>query len=185
MKWQDIVVHKNVFSDCVKYVAMPYHTLAQWVKVFWEGRDAIQDNLRRGRPHVKNNTVQLLASLLDAHRQRTARELAVEVGVCHKTMLHILHNIMDYHKLPACWIPHEISKMQQWHCYAVVQALLDQYQREGDYFLGRIIAMDEIWAYSYKPNLKCQSNEWKHSGSPHPKKVCPTQCAVKVIFIVA
>ena len=34
-------------------------------------------------------------------------------------------------------------------------------------------------------NLKCQSNEWKHPGSPHPKKVSPTQCAVKVMFIVA
>ncbi|KAJ4438703.1 hypothetical protein ANN_14650 [Periplaneta americana] len=30
-----------------------------------------------------------------------------------------------------------------------------------------------------------QSNEWKHPGSPRPKKVRPTQSAVKVMFIVA
>ena len=30
------------------------------VRVFWEGRYAVQDNLHTGRPHVKNNTVQLL-----------------------------------------------------------------------------------------------------------------------------
>ena len=29
------------------------------------------------------------------------------------------------------------------------------------------------------------SNEWKHSRTPRPKKVRPTQCAVKVLFIVA
>ena len=29
------------------------------------------------------------------------------------------------------------------------------------------------------------SNEWKHPGSPRRKKVRPTQCAVKVMFIVA
>ena len=36
----------------------------------------------------------------------------------------------------------------------------------------------------YAPKLKNQSNEWKHPGSPRPKKVRPTQCAVKVVFIV-
>ena len=69
--------------------------------------------------------------------------------------------------------------MQQWHRYAVANALLDQYQMERDYFLGQIIAMDETWAHSYEPNLKLQSNEWKHPSSPCPKSVCPTQCAMK------
>ncbi|KAJ4447549.1 hypothetical protein ANN_09556 [Periplaneta americana] len=45
--------------------ALPYHTVARWVQAFREGRDAIQDNLRTGRPCVEDNTVQLLASLLD------------------------------------------------------------------------------------------------------------------------
>ena len=68
---------------------------------------------------------------------------------------------------------------------AVTQALLNQHKREGGDFLGRIVAMDETWARSFEPNLKHQSNEWKHPGSPHPKKVRPTQCAVKVMFIMA
>ena len=46
---------------------LPYCTVARRVKVFWEGRDGIQDNLHTGRPHMENNNVQLLASLLDAH----------------------------------------------------------------------------------------------------------------------
>ncbi|KAJ4427620.1 hypothetical protein ANN_25268 [Periplaneta americana] len=46
--------------------ALPYRTVAQWVKVFREGRDAVQDNLHTGRLCVENNTVQFLASLLDA-----------------------------------------------------------------------------------------------------------------------
>ena len=28
--------------------ALPYRTVARWVKVFREGRDAVQDNLRAG-----------------------------------------------------------------------------------------------------------------------------------------
>ena len=61
---------------------------------------------------------------------------------------------------------------------------MDWHQRQGDNFLRPIITMDEIWARSYEPNLKCQWNEWKHPDSPRPKNVHPTQSAVKVMFIV-
>ena len=102
---------------------LSYRKVAQSVKVFWEGKDAVQDNLCKGQSHMENNTVHLLASLLDADRWLTARKLAVEVWVCNKTMLLILHDILGYRILAACWISHEISKVQQWHCYAVTQAL--------------------------------------------------------------
>ena len=64
-------------------------------------------------------------------------------------VLHILHDILGYRKLAVRWIPvpHEFSEVQQWHCYTVAQALLD---REGDDFLGRIVAMSETWARSYE-----------------------------------
>ena len=66
-----------------------------------------------------------------------------------------------------------------------LHSLLDQYQREGDDFLGQIITLDKTWAHLCKPNLKRQSNEWKHPCSPRPKKVHPTEYAVRVMFIVA
>jgi len=30
--------------------------------------------------------------------------------------------------------------------------------------------MDETWLYHYDPDTKQQSMDWRHSGSPHPKK---------------
>ena len=96
--------------------------MARWVKAFQEGRDAVQENFRTGRPYVENSIVQLLASLLDADRWRTARELAAEVGLCHKTVLLILHDILGYRKLSARWIPQEILEVQQRYRYAVAQA---------------------------------------------------------------
>ena len=84
--------------EACSHAALPYHTVAHWVKVDREDRNAIQDNLCTGRPHVENNTVQLHASLLDADRRWTARELVAEVWVFHKTVLHILHDILRYRK---------------------------------------------------------------------------------------
>ncbi|KAJ4441771.1 hypothetical protein ANN_11629 [Periplaneta americana] len=40
-------------------------------------------------------------------------------------------------------------------------------------------------AHTNQPNLRRQSNEWKHPGSSRPKKVRPRQSVVKVMFIVA
>ena len=64
--------------------------MARWVKALKEGMDVVQDNLRTGRCHVKNNTVQILAFLLDAVCRWTVQELAAEVGICHKTVLQIM-----------------------------------------------------------------------------------------------
>ena len=121
--------------------ALPYRTVARLVQAFLEGRDTVQHSLSSGQLLVENNTLQLLASLLDADRRWTARELAAEVREFHKTLLYILHGFWTYRKVSARWILHEISEVQQWHRYAVAQTLLDRWQREGDDFLGRIVAM--------------------------------------------
>jgi hypothetical protein len=91
--------------------------VAQWVKLFREGSDAIQESRRSGLPHIDNHTIQLLASLLDVDRRWAARELAAEV-ICHKTMLHILHDILGYRKIAARWVPHTMSEVQKWQRYA-------------------------------------------------------------------
>ena len=41
--------------------------------------------------------------------------------------------------------------------------------------------MDEIWLYRYDPETKQQSMEWRHNGSPHPKKFRVQKSAGKVI----
>jgi len=35
---------------------------------------------------------------------------------------------------------------------------------------ARLVTMDENWLYHYDPETKQQSMEWRHSGSPRPKK---------------
>ena len=123
---------------CIWWCSNANGTVARWVKVFQEGRDAIQNNLcTKGEQHSLTPCFPVGCW----KSMRTVRELAAEVWVCHKTMLHIL----SYCKPETSWIPHEISEVQQGYHYADVQALLDQYRREGDDFLGQIVAMDETW----------------------------------------
>ena len=41
--------------------------------------------------------------------------------------------------------------------------------------------MDETWLYHYDPETKQQSMEWRHSGSPCPKKFRVQKSAGKVL----
>ena len=47
---------------------------------------------------------------------------------------------------------------------------LQHYAREGNEFLARVVAGDESWCHHFKPESKRQSLQWKHPGSPPPKK---------------
>ena len=44
--------------------------------------------------------------------------------------------------------------------------------------------MDEIWLYYYDPETKKQSMEWRHTGSPHPKKFQVQRSAGKVLTLI-
>jgi len=43
------------------------------------------------------------------------------------------------------------------------------------------VTMDETWLYHYDPETKQQSMEWRHSGSPRPKKIRAQKSAGKVL----
>ena len=47
---------------------------------------------------------------------------------------------------------------------------LQHYAREGNEFLARGVAGDESWCHHFEPESKQQSLQWKHPGSPPPKK---------------
>jgi hypothetical protein len=88
-------------------------------------------------------------------------------------------------KTVACWVPHNLTEAQKWHRHAVAGLHLERYHNEGDAFLQRIVAIGETWARAYEPELKRRSNEWRHQGSPRPKKVRHEPSRVKVMLIVA
>ncbi|KAK3787594.1 hypothetical protein RRG08_034297 [Elysia crispata] len=59
---------------------------------------------------------------------------------------------------------------------------LRRFQTEQNDFLGRIITGDETWVYSWDPETKRQSAEWRDFDEPRPEKVRRKQGALKVIF---
>jgi len=57
---------------------------------------------------------------------------------------------------------------------------LEFFQRDPNDFLSQLETMDKTWLYHYDPETKQQSVDWRHSGSPRPKKFRVQKSAGKV-----
>ena len=47
--------------------------------------------------------------------------------------------------------------------------------------MRRVVTQDETWVHHFDPETKTQSMQWKHSGSPSPKKIKRVSSARKVM----
>ena len=56
--------------------------------------------------------------------------------------------------------------------------LLSRYEDDPGDFIGRIVTQDETWVHNFDPHSKMQ---WKHPGSPPPKKFKRVSSAGKVM----
>ena len=73
-------------------------------------------------------------------------------------------------KLSAKWVPKCLNADKKCQRCQASEQSLDFFRRDPNDLLARLLTMDETWLYHYDPETKQQSLEWRHNGSPHPKK---------------
>ena len=96
----------------------------------------------------------------------TAAHLDMSRGSSH----HIVHDILQFHKVSAKWVPRQLTADLKELRVDACQELLKRFEAEGDGFLGRIVTGDETWVHYYQPETKKASREWGHTSSAKPKK---------------
>jgi len=99
-----------------------------------------------------------------------AKSIAEQLGVSREWVGSIIHEDLDMQKLSARWVPKCLNADQKRQWCQSSEQLLEFFLRDPNDFLSRLVTMDETWLYHYDPETKQQSLEWRHSGSPHPKK---------------
>jgi len=100
-------------------------------------------------------------------RYISAKSVAEQLGISHERVGFIIHEDLDMRKLSMKWVP-KCLNMDQKHQSS--EQLLEFFRRDPNDFLSRLVTMDKTWLYHYDPETKQRSVEWRHSGSPHPKK---------------
>jgi len=71
---------------------------------------------------------------------------------------------------PAKWVPKCLNADQKRQRCQSSEQLLELFRRDPNDFQSRLVTTDETWLYHYDPETEQQSMEWRHSGSPRPKK---------------
>ena len=103
-------------------------------------------------------------------RRISVKSIAAQLGISRERGGSIIHEDLDTRKLSAKWVPKCLNADQKrQRCHSSEQRL-EFFRRDPNYFLSRLVTMDETYLYNYDPETKQQSMEWRHSGSPLPKK---------------
>ena len=65
----------------------------------------------------------------------------------------------------------------------VATTLLSRVETDANNFISRIVAIKEVWARPYEPEMKRQATEWHTPNSPRPAKFWREQGKIKTLMI--
>jgi histone-lysine N-methyltransferase SETMAR len=162
-----------------------YSTVKTWISRFKTGHFTVEDEPRSGRPTTSTDpeTCDAVHELILEDRRISAKKIAQIVDISRERVGFIITTILDMRKLSAKWVPKCLNSDQKKERVQASKAILGHFESTPD-FLARLVTEDETWLYIYDPETKEQSKEWRHSGSPRPKKFRTQKSAKKVMASV-
>ena len=178
-------IHKDLVT-VLRENAPSIQAVRKWVKAVSEGRDDMEDEPRPGRPVTAcgdANISKVLVALSD-DRRKTCEEISTETSMSRTSVCRVLTNKLNKKKKFSKWVPHLLTDEQKESRVNFSRNFLRRFQTEQNDFLGRIITGDETWVYSWDPETKRQSAEWRDFDEPRPEKVRRKQGALKVMHMI-
>ena len=103
-------------------------------------------------------------------RRISAKSIAEQLGISRERVGSIIHEDMDIRKVSDKWVPKCLNANHKCQRCRSSEQILEFFQRVPYDFLSQLVTMDETWLYHYDTETKQQSMEWRHTGSPRPKR---------------
>ena len=147
------------------------------------GVTSVTDAPRPGQAHrvVTPEAIAAVEAIVRENHRVTVNEIAAHLDMSHGSAHHIVHDVLQFHKVSARWEPRQLTAELKEQRVDSSQELLKRFEAEGDGFLGRIVTGDETWVHCHQPETKKASKEWSHTSSPKPKKFRTQPSAGKVM----
>jgi len=150
------------------------------------GVSSVTDSPRPGQAHrvVTPEAIAAGETIVKENRRITVNEIATHLDMSHGSGHHIVHDVLQFRKVSARWVPHQLTAELKERRVVACQELLKHFEAEGDGFLGRIVMGDETWAHYHHPETKKASKEWRHTSSPKLKKFRTQPSEGRVMLIL-
>jgi len=164
-------IHTILKETLVEH-APSYATVRNWVAQFKHGDFSTCDAPRPGRPKrvTTPEIIDQIHELILEDCLISAKGMAEQLSISCEQDGSIIHEDLDMRKLSTKWVLKYLNADQKCQRCQLSEQLLEFFQRDPNDFLSRMLTMDETSLYHYDPETKQQSMEWRHGGSPHPKK---------------
>ena len=163
-----------------------YSTVAKWSAEFKRGPDSLEDDPRPGRPAdvISQEMINHVERLVLNNRRIKVAEFASECGISNGSVYTIIHEHLGMSKVSARWVPRNLNMQDRQQRVESSQELLEVYNANPEDFHTRLVTGDETWLHHWDPDTKKESMQWKHPGSPPPKKFRTQPSASKVMVTV-
>ena len=102
----------------------------------------------------------------------------VSVGTVHT----IIHEELKMWKICTKFVPRVLKEDQKERRCHDSQEMIELFKSDPA-VLDALVTCDESWIYCYDPETKRQSSQWKHTGSPRPKKARQSKSTHKLLMV--
>ena len=143
----------------------------KWHKRFKECRQSVRDD-KRCEKSKKVRTPELIGqikNLMDKDRRVFIETISAQFDVSVGTVHTIIHEELKMRKICAKFVPRVLKEDQKERCRHDSREMVELIDSDPA-VLNALVTCDESWIYCYDPETKRQSSQWKHAGSPWPKK---------------
>ena len=141
-----------------------------WHKRFKEGRESVRDDERCGRSK-EVNTPELIGQIknfTDKDRRVSIETIMAQFDASVETVHTIILEELKMRKICAKFVPRVLRDQKERRCHDSREMV--ELINSDAAVLDAPVTCDENWIYCYDPETKRQSSQWKHVGSPRPKK---------------
>jgi len=144
----------------------------EWSRKFLNGVNSVTGSPRPSQAHrvVTPEAIAAVEAIVKENCHATVHEIAAHLDMSHGSAHHIVHDVLQFHKVSARWVPRQLTAELKERSVDACQELLKRFEAEGDGFLGRTVTGDETWVHCHQPETKKASKEWRHTSSRKPKK---------------
>ena len=156
----------------------------EWHKRFKESRESVREDERYWR--IKEvNTPELIGQIknfMDKDRCVSIETISAQFDVSVRTVHTVIREELKMRKICVKFVPRvlrEDQKERRCHNSREMVGMINS----DPAVLDALVTCDESWIYCYDPETKRQSSQWKHAGSPRPKKARQSKSNHKLLMI--
>ena len=174
-----VMLHTALQVSCMNRASV-----FEWHKRFEEGRESVRDDerCRRSKEVRTPELIGQIKNFMDKERRVSIETVSAQFDVSVGTVHTIIHEELKMRKIYAKFVPRvltEDQKERRWHDSREMVELINS----DPAVLDALVTCDESWIYCYDPETKRQSSQWKHAGSPRPKKARENKSTHKLLMI--